>query len=134
MSQKPNKEKSTNTPKEVVNWEPITLMQPSIKIELYYEYSSIDRHHCFGIVTENLNNSAFYKNYIQWIWFHIGFNLKYENARIYPQKVGKLLYSYKFCNDAERQGKMIADRIKSYGLAGLIKKIRKSIATNTTTK
>jgi len=113
---------------------PTNIPTRSIKIELYHEYNEVDSCHCFGIVTENLTNSAFNKNYIQWIWFHIGFNLKYENARIYPYKVGKLLYSYKFCNDAERQGKMIADRIKSYGLAGLIKKIRKSIATNTTTK
>lgn len=127
MSQKPNKEKSTNTPKEVVNWEPITLMQPSIKIELYYEYSSIDRRHCFGIVTENLNNSTFNKNYIQWIWFHIGVNLQYKNTRIYPYKVGKLLYSYKFCNNAERQAKLIVNRINSYSLSARVKKLLKTI-------
>ena len=127
MSQKPNKEKSTTTPKEVVNWEPITLMQPSIKIELYHEYSSIDRRHCFGIVTENLNNSTLNKNYIQWIWFHIGVNLQYKNTRIYPYKVGKLLYSYKFCKSAERQAKLIVNRINSYNLSARVKKLLKTI-------
>ena len=127
MSQKTNKEKSTNTPKEVVNWVPITLMQPSIKIELYYEYSSIDRRHCFGIVTENLNNTEFIKNYIQWIWFHIGVNLQNKNTRIYPYKVGKLLYSYKFSNNAERQAKLIVNRINSYNLSARVKKLLKTI-------
>lgn len=106
--------------------QPAKPIDPSIKIELYHEYSSIDRRHCFGIVTENLNNTEFIKNYIQWIWFHIGVNLQYKNTRIYPYKVGKLLYSYKFSNNAERQAKLIVNRINSYNLSARVKKLLKT--------
>jgi len=102
--------------------QPAKPIDPSIKIELYHEYSSLDRCHQFGIVTENLNGSLFIENYIRWIWFHVGKAVQLKNVRIYPYAVGKLLYSYKFCNDAERQGKMIAKRINSFSLTNQMKK------------
>jgi len=85
-----------------------------IKIELYHEYSRTDKCHNFGIVTENLKESLFVKNYIQWIWFWVGLKLKNKEAKIFPYALGKLVYSYKFCNDASHQGEIIAKKIDSF--------------------
>ena len=51
-----------------------------VKIELYHEYSEVDKCHNFGLVTENLQGSSFVKNYIQWIWFWVAINLKNKEA------------------------------------------------------
>ena len=85
-----------------------------VKIELYHEYSEVDKCHNFGLVTENLQGSYFVKNYIQWIWFWVAINLKNKEAKLFPYRFGKLVYSYKFCNDANRQGELIAKRIDSF--------------------
>jgi len=85
-----------------------------ITIELHYQYSELDKKHNFGIVTQPDMPGA-YKSYVQWIWFHVGRQLARTNKEtyvIYPYKVGKLKKAYKYCNDAERQGTMIANRIK----------------------
>lgn len=91
-----------------------------IKIELYHEYSKIDECHYFGIVTENISNTEFIKNYIQWIWYYIGYNsakIKSKKIKLLPYKSGKLLKKYKFCNDAEYQSIKIINRInkKTHG-------------------
>ena len=83
-------------------------------IELYHEYSEVDKCHNFGLVTENLQGSYFVKNYIQWIWFCVAINLKNKDVKLFPYSLGKLVYSYKFCNDANRQGELIAKRIDTF--------------------
>ena len=85
-----------------------------VKIELYHEYSEVEKCHNFGLVTENLQGSLFVKNYIQWIWFWVAIKLKNKDVKLFPYGFGKLVYSYKFCNDANRQGNIIARRIDSF--------------------
>lgn len=80
--------------------------------ELSYRYSHLDNEHQFGIVVNNNTDEV----YVRWIFFHLGAFKKLHEITIYPFSLvkdfkGKVLREYKFCNDAERQAKMIAKRI-----------------------
>lgn len=85
-----------------------------IKIELYHEYSNTDQCHYFGLVTENLANTQFVKNYIQWIWFHLGSESKNKDLKILPYSCGKLIYKYKYSNDAKKQAQKLLNRINKF--------------------
>jgi len=77
-----------------------------MKIELSYKYSNLDNEPQFGLVIEGVPET-----YARWIFFYIGRNLNIKPT-IYPFNIGKVLYSYKFCNNAERQALLIVNRIK----------------------
>ncbi len=77
-----------------------------MKIELSYQYSELDKNHQFGLVLED----EYYQPYFRWVYFYLGKYLS-DNVRLYPFNVGKVLKNYKWCNDAEKQAKLIANKI-----------------------
>ena len=85
-----------------------------MEIRLYKEYFHVDGHVNFGIVCDYKEG---YETYLRWVWFHMGKELVNTVVNVpgypavYPFKIKKLVYAYKHCNNAERQGKMIAKRI-----------------------
>lgn len=85
-----------------------------VKIDLYHEYSKTDQCHYFGLVTENTASTQFIKNYIQWIWFHLGEKIQDKNIKILPYSCGKIVYKYKCCNDAKKQATQIFNRINKF--------------------
>ena len=83
-------------------------------IKLTYEYSKLDKVKTFGLTFKEHNN---YQLYIRWIYYYLGVFLgkKTMKYRLYPFDIqqGKLLKEYKFCNDAQLQALLIANKIKS---------------------
>ena len=86
-----------------------------MEIKLYSEYSTLDKCLCFGIEVINPQGD---ETYINWFWFHLGEYLHDKNVNkntfeimLFPYKVGKIVSTYKFCNDGRRQAKMIAKQI-----------------------
>lgn len=84
-----------------------------MKIELSYKWSDLDKEHQFGLVTTGDAQA-----YIQWIWYYLEVFLGTDRRyTLYPFSLtsdwqkGKVLKSYKFHTDAERQAKLIANRI-----------------------
>lgn len=81
-----------------------------MKIELSYKYSELDNRNEYGLVLEGEN----YEMYFRWVYFYIGMFLN-KKVTLYPftlkKHKGRLLKSYKFLNDAERQARLIANRI-----------------------
>ena len=87
-----------------------------MEIELTYRYCKLDKVHEFGIDIINQNDRSM--AYYYWVWFYIGKHLKKEDFMLYPwsrnhHHDSKVLYRYKYCNDAERQAKMIVRKINS---------------------
>ena len=80
-----------------------------MKIEFSQKYSELDKCWQFGIV--DINGEG-YEIYIRWMWFHMGSMLGNQNIRIYPYRIGKVIYIYKFCNGANTQAAYISRRIK----------------------
>ncbi len=78
-----------------------------MKIELSYKYSDLDKEPQFGLVIEGVKEV-----YARWIYFYIGVHIGTKKQTIYPFKRGRILYSYKYLNDAERQGLLIVNKIK----------------------
>ena len=86
-----------------------------MKIILSYQYSTLDKCHQFGL---ECTETSGYETYIRWTWFHLGekmadlkINKKPYDILLFPFKCGKILKTYAFCNSAERQAKLIANRI-----------------------
>jgi hypothetical protein len=86
-----------------------------MKIILSYQYSTLDKCHQFGL---ECTETSGYETYIRWTWFHLGekmadlkINKKPYDILLFPFKRGKILKTYVFCNSAERQAKLIANRI-----------------------
>jgi hypothetical protein len=84
-----------------------------MKIELSYIWSDLDNEHQFGLVSEDVPTV-----YNQWVWFYLGVFLGMEHKYVlYPFSMlgnwrqGKILKSYKLHTDAERQARLIANRI-----------------------
>jgi len=89
-----------------------------MEIELTYRFSELDKEHQFGIVI--LNQRDFTENYFRWMWFYMGVYLGEKRPAIYPYSIGKETYfkgknlkKYKYCNDANRQAKLLCRRIIS---------------------
>jgi hypothetical protein len=84
-----------------------------MKIILTYEYSHLDNNHQFGL---EFKDAEYCDVYIYWIWFYLGSLLSEivnhgHDIRLYPFESGNVIKEYKFCNNAERQAKLIANRI-----------------------
>jgi hypothetical protein len=82
-------------------------------IKLTYLKTGVDKVPQFGITFKEDDN---YKAYIRWVYFYLGIYLGRKNSTyfLYPFDLnGRVLKEYKFCNDAERQAKLIANKIKS---------------------
>jgi len=78
-----------------------------LQIDVYHQYSNLDKEHQFGLVFRNEEN---YATYIRWIYFYLGKFLK-DGIGLYPYSVGKKIKTYQYCNDAIRQSKLISDLI-----------------------
>jgi len=76
-------------------------------IELSYKYSELDKCHQFGIEFKDLQG---WEIYARWVFFYLGVNFG-KRHRLYPYNVGKVIKEYKNCNDAERQAKLLYNRI-----------------------
>lgn len=87
-----------------------------MKIELTYEWSELDKHHSFGIVfLESIPSNEIY---IRWVYYYLGTMFKDKRPVMYPfsllgNKNGILIKEYKDCNNAERQAKLLFDKMKS---------------------
>lgn len=80
-----------------------------LKVNIYYQYSDLDKQHQFGITFDNDEN---YAVYIRWIYFHLGRRLSdSRDYSLYPYAVGEKIKTYEYCNDAERQAKYIINRM-----------------------
>lgn len=84
----------------------------NLQIKVSYRYSDLDKAHQFGVeVIDNQSSDI----YIRWVWFHLGaylyFYTKKDDFRLFPYDVGTVSFTYENCNDAQRQAKMIANRI-----------------------
>jgi hypothetical protein len=77
-----------------------------MKIELSYEYSELDKEPQFGLVIESVQ-----EDYARWIYFYLGRHLGIKEPAIFTYKIGEVLYDYKYLNDAEKQGLLIANKI-----------------------
>jgi len=77
-----------------------------MKIELSYKYSELDKQHQFGLVIDGVQ-----ENYSRWVYFYLGKHLGIKEPSIFPYKVGEVLYDYKYLNNAEKQGSLIANKI-----------------------
>lgn len=84
-----------------------------MEIQLTYRFSHLDKEKQIGILSLNDEN---YATYMKWVWFHLGRMIGDLNYHIYPYSLipfggGKIVYTYKFCNDARRQAEMLATKI-----------------------
>jgi hypothetical protein len=87
-----------------------------LQIKVSHKYSELDKAHQFGIEIQDNQSSDIY---IGWVWFYLGAYLYHYTEkvdfRLFPYNVGTVSFTYQFCNDAQRQAKMIANRvIKKY--------------------
>jgi len=86
-------------------------------IEISYRFSELDKEHHFFIrtkPTDQTNIYAWETQYINWIWYYMGkANVKTKSVRIYPfsDHNKSKIKSYKFCNDAQRQARLLVEFI-----------------------
>lgn len=87
-----------------------------MEIELTYKLSHLDNEKQFGI--KIINEREVHQVYIRWVFYYLGVYLGIKDKfRLYPFSLksdvfkGKVLYQYKYCNDAQRQAKMIVKKI-----------------------
>lgn len=86
-----------------------------MEIQLTYRYSHLDKEKQIGILFKD--GAENYTTYNNWVWFHLGSMIGDLNCNIYPYsligfKGGKIVYTYKYCNDAKRQAEMLANKIR----------------------
>lgn len=90
----------------------IVITSPETYLELTYKYCALDKEKKFGLVFVDDSN---FDIYTRWVFFYLGRELsKMTNEpRIYPFKIrdGRVVKKYKFLNNAQRQGKLLANRI-----------------------
>jgi hypothetical protein len=83
-----------------------------MKFELSHQYSDLDRVHQFGLVITGINHVSD-EIYVRWVFYYLGalFGIT-RHFRLYPFSSGNIQKEYKFCNNAERQARMIYTRIQ----------------------
>ena len=84
-------------------------------IQLSYKYSDLDEDHQFGL--EFIGATKYDEIYIRWVYFYLGLHTT-KKPSLYPFKNGTLYKTYKHCNDAERQAKLILNAINKQLKAG----------------
>ena len=86
-------------------------------VDVSYKYSHLDNRHEFGVVFNHSDSmTEFYHIYIRWVWYYLGAAFgDTKQFSLLPFSVydGKKIKSYKYCNDAKRQAKLIVNAISN---------------------
>lgn len=82
-----------------------------MEVIVSYKYSTLDNEPQFGLEFTEDNENL--KIYIRWVYYYLGVHLGIAKFPIYSFTIrdGKVIKRYKFCNDAKRQAKLIANII-----------------------
>ena len=85
-------------------------------VEITYKYSKLDKGKQFGLV---FNYPIGHETYIRWVYFYMGEYFNKKKISLYPFDIGNSSYykdkikkkTFKHCNNAERQAKLIVNHI-----------------------
>lgn len=84
--------------------------KPEMAFTVTYKYSVLDKEPQFGIVS---SLTPHHETYVRWVWFYLGAHFGENKPRLYPFELNDATNAktYKYCNDAKRQAKLIINHI-----------------------